>query len=162
MWCARQFKGHPMAGIVKVTQLQRAQWPSDHKLGNWIRQKILTTCHMSTNIIISTMTSRRMRRGKKDVESRVRAFTSCHWHPPLNQSCHVLLHPHNPSAPICYCPLFVFDVKDFPNLISFCCCCSRRRRSMSWCWLPHGDIWNLSAFKQATRQGKRWGAGRGG
>lgn len=86
-----------MAGTVKVTQPQRAQWPSDHKLGNWIRQKILTTCHMSTNIIISTMTSRRMRRGKKDVESRVRAFTSCHWHPPLNPSCHVLPHPHNPS-----------------------------------------------------------------
>lgn len=88
-----------MAGTVKVTQPQRAQWPSDHKLGNWIRQKILTTCHMSTNIIISTMTSRRMRRGKKDVESRVRAFTSCHWHPPLNPSCHVLPHPHNPSPP---------------------------------------------------------------
>lgn len=54
---------------------------------------------MSTNIIISTMTSRRMRRGKKDVESRVRAFTSCHWHPPLNPSCHVLPHPHNLSPP---------------------------------------------------------------
>lgn len=105
---------------------------------------------MSTNIIIGTMTSRRRSRRMWSLVSGhlLHAIDS-----PSHPSCHALPAPppHLLLPSVCLWRQG-FSKFDFFLLLLL---------SMRWCWLPHGDIWNLSAFKQATRQAQGGGVQEG-